>query len=218
MEISPEGFFAFKEENKIKINICGVIEELFHELIGHGRHELNSRSFPPTLQDNSINTWLTTTHIHAEGVSQITKNDSINFMKKYKEKYSIEDDYIQQREYSHTANKALSFLIFYQYLQLKKLENRNLDIEKEFLELTNNYGLFILYSTSQESPLSCIKNSTYPVGLYYMNSLLENLRKELGPEKFQKNHSLINQAISTGVWHFVVLQKFVKLFLKTNSK
>ena len=214
MEISPVAFFAFKNENKIKINICAVIMELFHELLGHGRHEFNSRPLPLILQDNSISTALYPTHIHAEGIAQIAKNEAIDFMKKYKEKYQIEDDYIKQRELYIKTEKQNSFWAYYQYLQLKNLEDSSLNIEKEFFKLTNNYGLYLLYSNSPQSSLSCIRNATYPIGQYYLNLLLDNIKKEFGESYFQRNHALINQAISTGVWHFKVLPKFVKLFLK----
>ncbi len=217
MEISPSTFSIFKENNEIKINVCRVIEILFHELIGHGRHEINSRSLPLCLQDNSVNISIISSHIHAEGVSQITRNEAIKFMQLHKEKYKIEKDYIKQIELSEIVDSASSSLVLYQYFQLKNLENQKFNIEKKFKSITNNHGLFILYSTLNKNPLGCIKNATYTIGLFYMQQLLEQIKKEFGKKYFEKNHSLINQAVSTGIWHFKVLPKFVKLFLSSSK-
>lgn len=217
MEVSPGTFFIFRDHDGIKINSCYVIEALFHELIGHGRHEFNSRQLPLSVQDNAINLVVVTSHLHAEGVSQITRKDALDFMKKYKEKYNIQDDYIRQRELSVVSDMCNSFFIFHQYLKLKNIENSSLNVEEEFMKLTNNRGLFLRFEEDDRSPQSCIKNSTYPIGISYMENLLSSLKKEFGEEFFKKNYALINQAIATGLWHFKVLPKFVKYFLKKVS-
>jgi hypothetical protein len=214
MEISPSSFFVFKENNKVKINVCSIISSLFHEIIGHGRQEVNSRDLPESLQDNSINTSVPPLHIHSEGVAQITKNEAMNFMRIHKEKYNIEDDYIKQIELSIISDSSINLQIFYQYLKLKKIENTNLNIEEDFKKLIDNHGLFILYDATDQSPLGCIKNSTYPIGLVHINAILDELKEKLGEKVFIENHSLINQAISIGLWHFRILPKFVKFFLK----
>ncbi|MBS3071392.1 hypothetical protein J4408_00205 [Candidatus Pacearchaeota archaeon] len=218
MEVSPEKFFVFKNGEKIKINNCIAISVLFHELVGHGRHEINSRNLPLALQNNSINVALSPTHIHAEGVSQICKDDAIDFMKKYKDKYNIEDDFIKQEYLSKISESAMSFWVYYQYLQMKKLENDDFNVEEEFKKVSNNHGMYLLYSTLKESPISCIRNANYVAGLEYMNNLLDDLKKEFGEEYFEKNRALINQAISYGLWHFKVLPDFVRLFLKRHKK
>jgi len=217
MEISSDRFFVFKDGEEIKINVCSVIESLFHELIGHGRQQINSAGLPLTLQDNSINTAVPPLHIHSEGVAQRTRQDAIAFMNKYKEKYKIEEDYIRQIELSEVSDSAINILIFYQYLQFKNIEDDKVNIEKEFLELIKNRGLYILYSTGENSPLSCMKNSTYPIGLEYITNLLDELKKDLGNKKFEENHSLINQMISVGLWNFRVLPRFIKLCLKKQN-
>jgi hypothetical protein len=213
MEIAPSTFFAFKEEGKIKINLCYVIEVLFHEFLGHGRQEFNSRGMPLGIEDNSINTAVPTSHIHAEGVAKIAARESLDFMKKYKKKYFIEDDYIKQRELSFKSDTG-NFWVFYQYLKLKNLEDKKVDIEKIFVEKTKNYGAFLLYVNSTESPLSFIKNACYSVGQVYLKEILDGLKKEMGAESFNKNASVINQAISTGMWNFNILPKFVRYYLK----
>ena len=218
MEVSPSKFLIYKDNNEIKINTNNVIEVLFHELIGHGRHEINSTNLPLALQDSSINLVTTSAHVHAEGVSQITRKDAIEFMKLHKEKYLLEDDYIKQSELAEVSDSANSLLITFQYLQLKNLEDSSFNIEKEYKKITNNHGLFILYSTIDKSPLSCVKNATYLIGLHNMKELLKSIEKEYGKDYFKKNHSIINQAISTGLWHFKVLPKFVRLFLNSNHK
>lgn len=214
MEISPSSFFVFKENDKVEINVCTIIDALFHEIIGHARQELNSRALPLTLQDNSINVSVPPLHIHSEGVAQITKNHAIEFMEKHKKKYNIKDDYVKQIKLSFVSDSSINLRIYYEYLRLKNLEDKKLDFEREFKKVVNNHGLFILYLTSPDSPLICIKNSTYPIGLVYITEILEQLKKDLGKKEFEKNHSLINQAISVGVWNFRVLPKFLKFFLR----
>ncbi|MBD3253076.1 hypothetical protein GF386_05055 [Candidatus Pacearchaeota archaeon] len=217
MEISPSSFFVFKE-NEVKINVCTIIDSMFHEIIGHGRQELNSRNLPQTLQDNSINVSVPPLHIHSEGIAQITKNYAIDFMKKHKEKYNIQDDYIKQMELSFILDSSINLRIFYEYLKLKNLEKKNFNIEEEFKKIIDNHGLYILYETSFDSPLTCIKNATYTTGLAYITEILEDLKKEIGEEKFQENHSLINQAISVGVWNFRILPRFLRAYLRDKMK
>jgi len=215
MEISPSTFFVFKEDEKTKINVTAVIETLFHELLGHGRHELNSRNMPSSLQDNSIITYIATSHIHSEGVAQLTEKASIEFMRANKKKYKIEEDYVKQRILSESTLLAGNLEIYYKYLSLKKLENPRLNLEKEFKKVVDNHGLYVLYSASQNnSPISMMHQLSYPLGLKCMGEIFSNLEKKMGKEKFEENLPIINQAISTGVWNFKVLPKFVDLFLK----
>ena len=77
--------------------------------------------------------------------------------------------------------------------------------------------MYMLFSTFNDSPLSFFKNATYPIGLFYIERLLSDLKKEFGEEYFIKNHSLINHAISIGLWHFDVLPKFIRQFLKSKD-
>ncbi|MEK6825559.1 MAG: hypothetical protein AABY00_02110 [Nanoarchaeota archaeon] len=213
MEVSPNTFFIFHDNGNIKINSCAVIEALFHELLGHGRHEFNSRPMPPGLQDNGVNIMVPTSHVHAEGVSQTTKNISLDFMRSYAKKYQIEEDYIKQRELSAASETTSNFYVYYNYLKLLSLEDKKTDVEKEFLSLTNNYGLYLIYSTTQHSPLSCVKDATYPIGLAYMENILNSLKKQLGEQTFNQQHASIYEAVATGVWHYSVLPDFVKMFL-----
>jgi hypothetical protein len=214
METSPNTFFVFKDESEIKINVCQVISTLFHEIAGHARHEFNSRDMPLGLQDNSINTSIAPLHVHFEGLAQTSENQALDFMRKNKKEYLIEDGYIRQEELSESSKSANNLWIYYQYLNLKKLEQKDIDIEKQFKSLINNHGLFILFTNSKDSPLSCIKNATYPVGVYRIEKIMDDLKTELGEEKFKKNKGIINEALSTGVWNFRVLPDFVRLFLK----
>lgn len=213
MEISPNTFFVFKENEEVKINVCAVIDVIFHELIGHGRHEVHSREMPSALQDNSINVANPTLHVHAEGVAQSTRADALNFMRLHKEKYSIEDIYIEQIERSAvTFNWTMN--IIYQYLQLKQIEEPKLDIDNEFKEITQNQGLLLLYKAEKIGILGCIRNAVYPLGYHYITKLKEDLKKELGERAFAENHARVNQLLTTGIWHHEVLPEFVRYVLK----
>jgi hypothetical protein len=216
MEIAQGQFFIFKDKDKIKINVASVIETIFHELLGHGRHEFNSREMPLTLRDDSINISIACLAVHAEGVSQITRTEAIKFMKEYSKKYSIELDYIKQRELAATEYDSGNFWAYYQYLMLKQIENPEINLEKEFTKLTENYGLFLIYKYAKNSPFSFVRNSAYSIGLFYMNELFKNLDKEFGKGFCVQNESLVNEAISTGLWNFRVFPKFVKFFLKSS--
>ena len=118
MEIAPSNFFAFKEKGKIKINVCKVIDVLFHELLGHGRQEFNSKELPLSLHSDSVNNCNIIAGIHKEGIAQINREYALDFMKKYKKKYSIEDDYIQQIELSPVADSANNLRVLYNYFKL----------------------------------------------------------------------------------------------------
>ncbi len=214
MEISPQNFFVFKEDGLVKINVCKVIDVLFHELLGHGRHELNSRNLPLTLQSNAINNANIVSGIHKEGIAQINREYAINFMQEYKKKYKIEEDYIEQIKLSSIGDTADNLYVLYHYLKLKSNEDKSVDIEKEFKKITKNYGLFILLSSAENINIGCIIRAKYPIGYEYMKEILEKLKKEIGEKKFKENHAIINKAISVGAWHFEILPKFLRLFLK----
>jgi hypothetical protein len=216
MEISPKKFFVFKEKNEIKINVCPVIEALFHEVLGHGLHEANSRDMPESIQCNSINGPLHSSKIQVEGIALIAERESINFMKQHKEKYKIEDDYINQTELFLVQNFSDNILIFFNYLKLRKLEDDSLDLEKEFKKVVDNHGLYLLYSTMNHSPFSCVGNAAYPLGLNMLENLNKKLKAEL-KENFKKNKSLINQATSKGLWSPKTFEKFVRFFLRSNG-
>jgi hypothetical protein len=215
MEISPSTFFAYKDEGVIKINVCDVIKTLFHELIGHGRHEINSKNLPLGIENNSINLSVTALHVHAEGIAQITLKDAIDFMKKHKKKYKIEDDYLRQIELSSCADSSM--YVLYEYLKLKKIENPKLNVEKEFIEITKNKGLYLLLENRNINPISIVSDTNYPLGEFYLTRILDRLKEDLGKEEFSKNYAIINYAISVGMWHHQVLEKFVRFYLKNKG-
>jgi hypothetical protein len=217
MEISPESFFVFKEGEEVKINVCLVMELLFHEILGHGMHEIFSREMPLSMQDNSINVSVPSSHVHFEGVSQLAEKEAIDFMRLYKKKYNVEEDYIDQRIFNGASTKSGSFQTFYQFLGLKKIEDDSFDQDGEFRKITKNNGLTVLYSSSNVNPLSCIHGAAYPVGLEYLSSFLEELKEEMGEESFMKNKSIITKATTHGVFNFRVLPKFVRYYLKESK-
>jgi hypothetical protein len=216
MEISSGNFFVFKEKNEIKINICGVIDVLFHELLGHGRHEFNSRGLPLSLHSDSINNHNIIAGIHKEGIAQINRQYAIDFMKKYKKKYKIEEDYINQIELSSISNSTTNLRVLYNYFKLKEAENKSFNAEKEFKKITGNYGLSLLFSNIKHEAISSISQAKYPLGYHYLKTLLRELKKELGEKEFENKLPIINKAISTGVWNIKFLKDFVKLYLNKN--
>ncbi len=137
MVISPQKFLVYREGNEDVVNVTEVIEVLFHEIIGHGRHEINSKGLPLCLEDNSINLANITAHVHAEGVSQTAEKEAIHFMKKFKEKYKIKEEFITQRIQAQKI-KTFSAKKLYHYLKLKKKEESKLDVEKEFLKVVHD--------------------------------------------------------------------------------
>jgi len=216
MEIAPSEFFAFKEEGEIKINLCRVIDVLFHEILGHGRHEFNSRDFPLTLKSDAINNANIISGIHHEGVAQVNSEYALDFMKKYSEKYKIEEDYIKQFELSAIGTEVSDLRILFNYFKLKNAEDNSFNVEKEFKKVTGNHGLYLIFSSGQDDSIGCIIQSKYPIGRRCIEGILDNLKEELGEEEFVKRRPVINKAISVGVWHTDVLYDFVKLYLKNN--
>lgn len=215
MEISPYSFFVYREENgKIKINIADTIGSIFHEIVGHGKQEANSRQMPQTMQDNSINTCIRQLHINFEGISQFAEEESLEFMKKFKEKYSIEEDHITQFKLGLQNRNTIAFNSLYSYFKFKKIENESFDINKEFEKIVKNPGLFINMSISDPSPLSFFSNSPYILGLELLKEILADLEKKLGKESYNKNFRIIDEAISTGIFHFKIWPKFIRFFLK----
>lgn len=214
MTLSPYSFFIYKDGSEIKINVAAVISSIFHEIVGHGKHESNSCKMPLSLQDNSIITSLAHLHIHFEAVSQFAENESIAFMEKYKEKYNIEEDYIIQEKHQLRNRGTSSFYSLYSYFKLKKLEDDSFDVNFEYEKIVKNHGLTINQSLYDRNPISFFKDSCYIMGLEYLESLLEELKKEIGEENYEENFKIIDEAISTGVFHFKVWPKFVRFFLK----
>lgn len=214
MEISPNVFFVFKDEGKIKINVTAVIQSLFHEILGHGRQEILSREMPLSMQDNSINTSLLSSHVHFEGISQLIEKESINFIEKFKEKYNIEEDYIKQRILNLKIGTSFNFQAFYKYLRLKKIEDNSFNVEKEFNKITNNKGLSILYDAKFNSSLDFVSDAVYPLGVFHLENIISDIKRKIGEKEFNKNKVDIDKALATGVFNFKTLPKFVDLYLK----
>ncbi|MDP3987062.1 MAG: hypothetical protein Q8P81_02440 [Nanoarchaeota archaeon] len=214
MELAPSTFFVFKDEGETKINLAEVIRVLFHEILGHGRHEVLSRNMPLSMQDNSINTTITSLHIHFEGVSKLAEEKTVEFMEAFKEKYKIEEDYISQFVLSKASDGTISFMTYYQYLGLKDIAEGSSDRDSEFTKLTGNQGLTVLYSSQKNSPLGFAHNASYPLGFFYLDNLLGEIKEKLGPDKFNENFTEINKAIATGVFNYKILPGFVRLYLK----
>lgn len=214
MEVSPVSFFVFKDEGKVKINVTDVIRLLFHEILGHGRHEILSREMPFSMQDNSINTAIPSLHVHFEGVSQTAELEAVKFMEVFKKKYGIEDDYIKQRILSRAMMETANFQALYKYLGLKKIEDNSFDKDEEFKKITGNHGLSVLYSSGINSSLGFVSDAVYPLGLFYLNKILDDLKKKLGEKVFEENYVEIYNAIATGVFNFKTLPKFIDLYLK----
>lgn len=211
VEISPSIFFAYKDENELKINSAGVIEVIFHEFIGHALQEYNSSNLPLSIKDDSINTSVPTMNLHAEGVSQMAEISSIEFMKQFKEKYSIKDDYIKQRELAQKRKNISLIKNYFDYLKLKNLEDQNFDYKKEFLDTTNNMGAFLNFELSNNKPFAFFKNISYNIGLERIKQIYNKLIEEFGKE----NSPLINKAISTGLLNINVVEEFARYYIES---
>jgi hypothetical protein len=214
MEVAPSMFFVFKENGAVKINISLVINALFHEILGHGRHEFNSKNLPMSLRSESINNSNIVSGIHLEGIAQINREYAADFMKKYAKKYKIEDDYIEQFELSLVGDEASILRILFNYFKLKNAENNKFDVEKEFKKITGNHGLYLTFSSMPDDSIGCVVQAKYPIGKLRIENILKRLEKDLGKKEFEKKRAIINKAISVGVWHTDVLYDFVKLYLK----
>lgn len=216
MQISPSYFAVYKEGKEIKTNVCEVIQVMFHEILGHGNHEVHSVDLPFTMQDNSINTSITALHLHFEAVSQYAEKESIEFMKFYKEKYKIEEDYIMQRELSMKNNPG-NFSVLWGYLKMKEIQGEKISISKEIKEITKNNGMALAFSISWNNPVSAILRIAYPLSKYYLKEIFENLKKYYGKD-FDKKLPLIEEATLTGVWNIQILEEWIKLFVGMKGK
>jgi hypothetical protein len=214
VEISPGTFYAYKEGDKINVNVSLTIQTLFHEFIGHALQEYNSTNMPKSLKDDSINTSVPTMSLHAEGFAQLTGKMAIEFMKEYKDKYHIKDDYIRQRESGLKRLDIGVFWNYFQYLKLKNLEDDKFDYKDEFMKVSKNFGALTNYELSTQSPFTFFKNVCYIIGLDRMEKLYSELTKEFGEE----NEAIINKALNTGLFNIKILPKFTRYYIKQNLK
>jgi hypothetical protein len=213
VEISPNTFFAYKEEGRVNINSTSVIQVIFHEFIGHALQEFNSSCLPSSVKDDSINTAVLTMTLHAEGFAQMMDEFSIKFMKEFQDDYGIKDDYIFQRELGLKRRSIQVFFDYYMYLKLKNMEDA-FDYGKKFLEETGNFGLFTNYEMSDSSPFGFFKSASYFIGLKKVRNIYEKLISEFG----LKNESLINKSISMGLFNIEVLEDFARYYIGINLK
>jgi hypothetical protein len=151
--------------------------------------------------------------IHAEGYAQMMDEFSLNFIREYKEKYNIKEDYINQRELWIKRRDINIFWNFYQYLKLKDLEE-SFDYKSEFVNVTNNFGAFTNYETNPSSPFSFFKNISYVFGLDKIKEIHRELIEEFGKE----NEAIINKALSTGLFNIEVLEDFARYFIQKELK
>lgn len=217
MEIATDRFFAYKEDKEININIWSVVLAMFHEVLGHGRHEDNSKNMPMVVQNNSINTSLSFLHVHFEAISQLMEFEGIEFLKQYQEKYKIKDDYILQAELSLRNLDYSCIRSYFSYLKLKNLENKEFNVKKEFLSVFDNPGLYMFLENEKINHYGFFTNVSYILARKHIKIILENIKKKLGEKEFDKNKVLINRAISTGVFNIELLEEFVMFYLESSG-
>jgi len=212
-------FYFIFEDKKTKIKPMKAYSTIFHELLGHGAHQIYSKDMPESIKFTEEIGTITATKPITEGIATYRENEGIDYLEKNAKelgitKLDLKD--VKENNLADYDNRISD--IFYGLTKEKELRESKFDSQKEVMRITNNYVLSKWFKNEYKKGFLDIWGQLgYVFGLVHYNNMLNEIKKDFGSKYFEENKNNINIAAMKGVWSWEVYPKAVKYFLENDK-
>jgi hypothetical protein len=219
LNLGSYGFYHILKDKKILIKPIKAYCAGFHELLGHGAHQIYSNNLPKTLQLTGDFNLFSTKPV-TEGIATYREIEAFNLLeKKYKELDTTDFDIKYEKLGLELKTQSRIENIYFGLTKDREQKEKNFDGYKEILKLTNNYFWADWFKNNSKNRFLHVYNTLgYVFGLKKYNEMLQSIEQKYGKTYFEKNKKKINIIAMKGVWSWETYPKAVEYFLENENK
>jgi len=216
LNLGAYGFYHILENNKTKIKPMKAYVVGFHELLGHGSHQIYSRDLPESIKFTDEIGTITATKPITEGIATYRENEGISYLKSNAKHLELTNlDIIDVKDNLLVEYENRISDIYYGLIKERELRDKKFDSQKEILKITNNYVLANWFKNDYKRKYVDVWSQLgYVFGIVHYNNMLNQIEKNFGKKYTKENKNKINICAMKGVWSWEVYPKAVKYFLE----
>ncbi len=219
LNLGSYGFYHILQNKKILIKPINAYCVGFHELLGHGAHQIYSRDLPKTLQLTSDFRLFSQMPV-TEGIATYRENEAFDFLKnKYKELELNNFDIEYSKLNTELKTQFRIESLYFGLTKDREQKEKGFNGYNEILKITKNYYWADWFKNDSKNRfLQTWTKVGYIFGLKKYNEMLNTIENKFGKTYFKENEKKINIAAMKGVWSWEVYPKAVEYFLEEHIK
>jgi hypothetical protein len=188
----------------------------FHEVFGHGGHQIFSKQLPLSLRFTEEVGAITPTKSITEGVAINRERQGYKFLRKRLNEIGLtEDDVNLLEEEDMLEGQTRLEYMYYALLKDRELKEKGFDSYEHLLGLTQNPVIARKVKHDFKAGFEDIWGSFgHTFGPLHYQAMLDQIKDELEENPTGEELRRLHQATSTGVWSWEIYPEAVKYFLK----
>lgn len=218
--LASYGFDFFHKDGKGIITIpTRAYNVAFHEVLGHGAHQIHSKDMPLSTRFTEEVGGITPTKSITEGVAINSEKKGYEFLRNRLDDLGIteEDVDILQTE-NELINQSRSEMMYCSLIKDRELREKGFDGYEHLLKLTQNPIMAREFKENfKGSFYDMWRQSGHTLGPLHYKKMEDRIRAKFGKEYLESERKKVNAAALTGVWSWEVYPDVVSYTLKESS-
>lgn len=191
----------------------------FHEVLGHGTHQIHSRDMPLSTRFTEEVGGITPTKSITEGVAIKSEKRGYEFLRDRLDNLGItkEDVDILQTD-NKLIDQARLEHMYYALTKDRELKEKGFDGYKHLLKLTQNLVIARGFKEDFKGSFGDMwRQIGHTLGPLHYRKMEDTIRTKFGEEYLERERKKANAATLTGVWSWEVYPDAVTYFIKQTS-
>ncbi|MDD5132898.1 MAG: hypothetical protein PHD81_03830 [Candidatus Nanoarchaeia archaeon] len=208
-------FTFYNKDGKTILDPVYIYNSIFHELIGHGLHQMFSSELPSSINFSEIIYSITPTKSVAEGIAEIRAEESFKLLEKKLKVEKGDLELYKNLIKFHSCNRYEQ--MFFSLLKSKELKERKFDGAKEVLKLTKNYPLSQYYKYAYNKTFfGTLCDMGHTFGRFHYQKMKDFVEQQHGKGILDQKE--FRNAPLRGLWSWEVYPEAVSYFVKELKK
>jgi len=211
------GFKFFSKNGKIIANPTTAYNVAFHEVLGHGAHQIHSEQMPHSLRFTEEIGRITPTKSISEGVAINTEKKSYGFLKKRLKKLGVsKEDISLLKEESDLEQQGRTEQMYYSLIKDRELREKDFDGYEHVLQLTQNPMVARMFKDDFKSGfIDAWRIIGHTLGPLHYKKMLDKVEQKLGKNYLDKKDA--NKVTFQGAWSHEVYPDAVLYMLENKE-
>lgn len=210
------GFEFYQRDGEVIAKPAGAYNALFHEVFGHGAHQILSADLPLSVRLSSEVGNMLSTKPTSEGVAISRESESHDFLRERQGELGIDEEDIMMVDMgSKLAETGRCFKLYSSLLKEREIRE-GFDSYEHLLNLTNNFPLAMGYKrdTKNEGLSDGLIVVGHSLGPHKYSQMEEEVRKKFGRDFPEREPAKMHRATARGDWSWEVYPDAVCYFLE----
>lgn len=211
------GFEFFPKKGEVIAIPTRAYNIAFHEVLGHGAHQIHSEQMPHSLKFTEEVASITPTKSITEGVAINAEKRCYDFLRQRVGELRLSEENVALLEEEKDLEQQSRIELLY-YALTKDREVREGDFNgyKYILELTQNPVIARMFKDNfKESFMNVWKTIGHTLGPLHYQKMLDKAKQELGEDHLKSKE--FHKATLKGVWSWEVYPDVVNYFIKNHQ-